>query len=335
MSAERPAARGVPAADQEWLTLGQAARFLGVAQSTVRKWSDQGRIPAFYTPGGHRRFRRVHLETFVDSSGPAGRRSGPLVLLVDDDGRLRQVLRLGLELAGYSVREADSGEAALAAINEQAPELVLLDVVHARHRRLGAPAAPAGSSTATIPIDNVRGAVEPGSPQGAADRTAVAFSRSRSIPTSCSRARPQARPRVERRGAAWSGSSRGSTLVVAVASPRSTRSSPPHRDRNKRRGLASLALLLRSGAARRGSRFAVTVTDALARPSPPRLLQALSVRRAPLMYHPRRPSGRATRSSPGAAASLSPAQQSIAALEPALRLPALLPPPRSPTRAST
>ena len=28
--------------DSEWLTLGQAARFLGVAQSTIRKWSDHG-----------------------------------------------------------------------------------------------------------------------------------------------------------------------------------------------------------------------------------------------------------------------------------------------------
>jgi excisionase family DNA binding protein len=36
----------------DWLTLGQAARYLGVAQSTIRKWSDQGRLPAFYTPGG-------------------------------------------------------------------------------------------------------------------------------------------------------------------------------------------------------------------------------------------------------------------------------------------
>jgi excisionase family DNA binding protein len=35
----------------EWLTLGQAATYLGVAQSTVRKWSDSGRLTAFYTEG--------------------------------------------------------------------------------------------------------------------------------------------------------------------------------------------------------------------------------------------------------------------------------------------
>ena len=131
MSAQNPAA-GAPAAEPEWLTLGQAARFLGVAQSTIRKWSDQGRIQAFYTPGGHRRFRRGHLEAFVGggaASSGAGSRPGPLVLVVDDDERLRSLLRVSLELEGYSVREAESGEAALVEIADEAPELVLLDLV--------------------------------------------------------------------------------------------------------------------------------------------------------------------------------------------------------------
>ena len=58
--------------DSEWLTLGQAARFLGVAQSTIRKWADQARVPAFYTPGGHRRFRRADLEAFLERSRRPG-----------------------------------------------------------------------------------------------------------------------------------------------------------------------------------------------------------------------------------------------------------------------
>jgi excisionase family DNA binding protein len=115
--------------EPDWLTLGQAAKFLGVAQSTIRKWSDQGRVPAFYTPGGHRRYRRRDLETFLDRSGPGGRPSGPLVLVVDDDERLREFVRVNLELEGYTVREASSAEDALDAIEDQAPALVLLDVV--------------------------------------------------------------------------------------------------------------------------------------------------------------------------------------------------------------
>ena len=116
--------------DSEWLTLGQAARFLGVAQSTIRKWSDQGRVPAFYTPGGHRRYRRSDLESFLDRSGPGGRpKSGPLVLLVDDDARVRELVRVNLEFEGYNVREAGSAEEGMTAIEEAKPDLVLLDVM--------------------------------------------------------------------------------------------------------------------------------------------------------------------------------------------------------------
>jgi excisionase family DNA binding protein len=121
--------RRAPASEPDWLTLGQAAKFLGVAQSTIRKWSDQGRVPAFYTPGGHRRYRRRDLELFLDRSGPGGRASGPLVLVVDDDERLREFIRVNLEMEGYAVAEAAGAEEALQAIEGQAPDLVLLDVV--------------------------------------------------------------------------------------------------------------------------------------------------------------------------------------------------------------
>ena len=121
--------RRAPTTEPDWLTLGQAAKFLGVAQSTIRKWSDQGRVPAFYTPGGHRRYRRRDLEIFLDRSGPGGSSTGPLVLVVDDDARIREYVRVNLEMEGYLVREAASADEALQALDDQAPELVLLDVV--------------------------------------------------------------------------------------------------------------------------------------------------------------------------------------------------------------
>ena len=115
--------------DPEWLTLGQAARFLGVAQSTIRKWSDQGRVPAFYTPGGHRRFRRADLDAFLARSGPGRQQAGPAVLLVDDDERMRELVRMELEREGYDVQEAASADEGLASIEARRPELVLLDVM--------------------------------------------------------------------------------------------------------------------------------------------------------------------------------------------------------------
>jgi excisionase family DNA binding protein len=122
--------RRAPTSDPDWLTLGQAAKYLGVAQSTIRKWSDQGRVPAFYTPGGHRRYRRPDLDNFLNRSGPGGsHQHGPLVLIVDDDARVREYVRVNLEMEGYAVREAGSADEGLGVLEEVSPDLILLDVM--------------------------------------------------------------------------------------------------------------------------------------------------------------------------------------------------------------
>src|SRR5947199_10076852 len=113
----------------DWLTLGHAGKCLGVAQSTIRKWSDLGRVPAFYTPGGHRRYKRADLDAFLERSGPGKPARGPLVLLVDDDPQVREVVRINLEMEGYTVREAANAEEGLAAVDDDAPDLILLDVM--------------------------------------------------------------------------------------------------------------------------------------------------------------------------------------------------------------
>ena len=123
--------RRAPATEPDWLTLGQAAKYLGVAQSTIRKWSDQGRVPAFYTPGGHRRYRRADLDKFLESSGPGAKeQAGPTVLVVDDDDHMREYMRASLELEGYYVLEAGPADEGMAVLEgEQQPQLILLDVM--------------------------------------------------------------------------------------------------------------------------------------------------------------------------------------------------------------
>ena len=128
--------RHAPVQD-DWLTLGQAASYLGVAQSTMRKWTDSGRVTTFNTPGGHRRYRLSDLDEFLDQSGraPAGtepRGRAPLVLIVDDDARLREFVRVNLEAEGYEVREAGSAKAGLDALDREPPDLILLDVMMPR-----------------------------------------------------------------------------------------------------------------------------------------------------------------------------------------------------------
>lgn len=50
------------------------------------------------------------------------------ILVVDDDPRLREFVRYVLDRAGFRVREAADGRAALAALAARLPDLVLLDV---------------------------------------------------------------------------------------------------------------------------------------------------------------------------------------------------------------
>jgi excisionase family DNA binding protein len=122
----------VPANEPDWLTLGQAAKYLGMAQSTIRKWSDNGRLAAFYTPGGHRRYRRSDLDHFLERGGSSAPRRGEgrrLILIVDDDDRLREFVRVNLEMEGYAVREASNAEEGLKALEDEPPDLILLDVM--------------------------------------------------------------------------------------------------------------------------------------------------------------------------------------------------------------
>ena len=59
-------------APKSWLELQEAADYIGVHFSSLRRWTDNGKVPCIRTPGGHRRFRRADLDAFVD-----GLRQGP------------------------------------------------------------------------------------------------------------------------------------------------------------------------------------------------------------------------------------------------------------------
>ncbi|MBA2381472.1 MAG: helix-turn-helix domain-containing protein [Chloroflexi bacterium] len=49
------------------LSLGPASRLLGVDPDTLRRWADEGRIEAFTTAGGHRRFARSTVERILEA----------------------------------------------------------------------------------------------------------------------------------------------------------------------------------------------------------------------------------------------------------------------------
>jgi excisionase family DNA binding protein len=48
-------------------TSSQAASYLGVSLATVRRWSNDGHLRGYRTPGGQRRFSREQLDSFLRS----------------------------------------------------------------------------------------------------------------------------------------------------------------------------------------------------------------------------------------------------------------------------
>ena len=97
-SQNRPAeGRDLGAQVRRWLTLGQASRVLGVDESTMRRWTDSGKIRCFRTPGGHRRFAEADLEAIIAGHGPqpvSGRYGDLSGLAV---ARIRRQLQRGKE----------------------------------------------------------------------------------------------------------------------------------------------------------------------------------------------------------------------------------------------
>jgi two-component system KDP operon response regulator KdpE len=57
---------------------------------------------------------------------------GKLILVVDDEARMRRFVRMNLELEGYRVSEASDGLEALDKVREELPALVVLDVAMPR-----------------------------------------------------------------------------------------------------------------------------------------------------------------------------------------------------------
>ncbi len=74
----------------DWLAIGAASRLLGVDPDTLRRWADDGRVQAYATPGGHRRFMRRSLERLALSRRPGAR---PLATLGATPDRLTAAYR--------------------------------------------------------------------------------------------------------------------------------------------------------------------------------------------------------------------------------------------------
>jgi len=50
------------------VNISKASQILAVSEQALRQWTDEGKIKAFITPGGHRRYSRVELRRFINQN---------------------------------------------------------------------------------------------------------------------------------------------------------------------------------------------------------------------------------------------------------------------------
>jgi excisionase family DNA binding protein len=117
-------------------TTFETAKLCHVSPLSIINWVNAGRLPAFRTPGGHRRIRREDLIRFMKENGiplPEELREGsgrPKVLVVDDEAAVRDVLAEHLTTRSnpYEVLTAADGFEAGRLVATFRPDVVLLDL---------------------------------------------------------------------------------------------------------------------------------------------------------------------------------------------------------------
>ena len=117
-------------------TTFETAKLCHVSPLSIINWVNAGRLPAFRTPGGHRRIRRDDLIRFMRENGMpladelregSGRSK---ILVVDDEASIREVLAEHLTTRGtpYEASTASDGFEAGRLMATFRPDVVLLDL---------------------------------------------------------------------------------------------------------------------------------------------------------------------------------------------------------------
>jgi excisionase family DNA binding protein len=117
-------------------TTFEAAKLCHVSPLSIINWVNAGRLPAFRTPGGHRRIRREDLARFMRENGiplPEELRDGSgrkRVLVVDDEAGIRDVIAESLtrRTMPYEVMTAADGFEAGRLVATFRPDVVRLDL---------------------------------------------------------------------------------------------------------------------------------------------------------------------------------------------------------------
>jgi excisionase family DNA binding protein len=117
---------------KDFYTTREAGQVLGVSLTTVQLWVESGVLPAWKTPGGHRRLSRDAVDRLqMEQESAKQPATGRLkVLVVEDEPVQRELYRLQFARWGLNLdlRLAENGFDGLIQVGREVPDLVITDL---------------------------------------------------------------------------------------------------------------------------------------------------------------------------------------------------------------
>jgi excisionase family DNA binding protein len=113
-------------ANQETLVgIGEACQILKVSETALRQWTDEGKIKAFVTPGGHRRYIVADLQKFMS---PQQKTAGIRDLVAELEGTehsLREIARISLPVKTWYYKLSKDSQQSLSGLGRSMLRVII------------------------------------------------------------------------------------------------------------------------------------------------------------------------------------------------------------------
>lgn len=107
------------------VSISEASHILGVSEAALRQWTDEGKLRAFITPGGHRRYLRAELKKFMVSHQKVHGIKDLVAELEDTAGLHREIGRTYLSPTSWHNQLSQESQEHLADLGRRLLNLII------------------------------------------------------------------------------------------------------------------------------------------------------------------------------------------------------------------
>ncbi|MDP2729395.1 MAG: helix-turn-helix domain-containing protein [Dehalococcoidales bacterium] len=119
---------------EPFLSISEASHLLGVSEAALRQWTDEGKIKAFITPGGHRRYARAELRKLMSSQTKILGIKDLAAGLEETAGQHREISRASLKDTAWFNKLSEESQTHLAELGRQLLNLIIKYITEPSHR---------------------------------------------------------------------------------------------------------------------------------------------------------------------------------------------------------